>query len=105
MTTYYDFDLPHGLDHPCHWADHLELPQYLQVTCTVITCHDSYFDVYFEGAYYLLETRFLDDINFLIGLYFYFDNFKDTGNYLTSAALQCNTAETGLSCFAALKVL
>ncbi len=81
------------------------LPQYSYQTWVNTTCLVSYFDVHFEGAHYLVERHFLDDINFLTDLYFDFDYFKDTGNYITSAVLRCNTAETSLSCFAALKVL
>ncbi len=116
MTTYDDFDLLHGLDRLFHWVDHLELPQYLQQTWLIAACLGLYFDVYFEGAYYFMERRFLDDINFIIDLCFYFDHFKGTGNYTTATAfrlqftwlLRCleGTLVTYLfTCFAAMLLM
>ena len=86
MTTHDYFDLLHRLDHPCHWGDHLGLPQYSYQTWVNTTCFVSYFDVHFEGARYLLEKHFLDDINFLTDMYFHFEYFEDANNYITSTA-------------------
>ncbi len=116
MTTYDYFDLLHRLDHPCHWVHQLGLPQYLQPAWFNTTCFDLYFDVYSEGAYHLMKRHFLDDVNFINDLYFYFDHFKDTGNYLTATAfrlqftwlLRCleGTLVTYLfTCFAAMLLM